>query len=330
MCTALTITTKEGYSLFGRNMDLEYNFNQKVVLIPRNFLHENKATKEMITNKHAIIGMGTVIEGYPAMADGVNEKGLACAGLNFNGYAHYESELSKDKLNIPPYEFILWVLSNHETIEEIKEDIKNIELVDVPISPQYPIPTLHWIIVDKSGKSIVVEKTKDKFVVYDNRVSVMTNNPTFDWHLTNLNEYVNLSNNHSKDKSWGGQTLTAHGAGVGTRGIPGDFASVSRFVRIAYIRSVMPEVEINKDALAQFFNMLDYVKMVKGGVLTSDNLEDITLYTACMNQEKGIYYYRTYDNNRINAIDMHKHDLDAKELKEFKYLNEQDINDQNE
>lgn len=329
MCTALSIKSNNNNNYFGRNMDLEYNFNQSVIVIPRNYQYENKVTEKMTKTKYAIIGMGTDIENHAAMADGMNEKGLACAGLNFPGYAYCEKQPVEGKENIAPYDFILWVLCNHETVDEVKEAVKNIELVDVPINKNYPVPTLHWIIVDKSGKSIVVERTKDKLAVYDNNIGVLTNNPTFDWHLTNLNEYIGLTENHPKEVKWCNQELKPLGVGVGTRGIPGDFASVSRFIRIAFIKSRKTELNDENQTLSQFFHMLDYAAMVKGGAMTAEGREDMTLYSSCMNQEKGIYYYKVYENNRINAIDMHKEDLDGDKLKIFPYLDKQDINHQN-
>lgn len=329
MCTSLSIKSNEGHHFFGRNMDLAYDFNQSVLILPRNYQFEDKVTGNMIKTKYAIIGIGTVIDNHPAMADGMNEKGLACAGLNFDGYAYFEEKIVPDKINIAAYDFLHWVLSNHETIDQVKEAIKNIELVDVPINENTPVSMLHWMIVDKSGKSIVVEKTKEKLAVHDNPIGVMTNNPTFDWHLTNLNEYMYLHPNQPKDTMWHNKELKPLGIGAGTLGIPGDFASVSRFIRIAYIRSHMPSIENDITTVTQFFHMLDYVKMVKGGVITKEGMEDLTRYSSCMDQEKGIYYYRNYDNNRINAVDMNKENLDASEIKVFPYLTNQDINYQN-
>ena len=310
-------------------MDLAYDFNQSVLIIPRNHQFKDKVTKDMVKTKYAIIGIGAIIDNHPAIADAMNEKGLACAGLNFDGYSYVEEEIVPGKKNIAPYDFIHWVLANHETVDEVKDAIKDLELVKVPINEKTPLPTLHWMIVDKTGKSIVVENTKEKFAVHDNTVGVMTNNPTFDWHITNLNEYMYITPNHPKDVKWSNQELTPLGVGAGTLGIPGDFESVSRFVRIAYIRAHMPSIENDTTAVTQFFHMLDYVKMVKGGVITRDGMEDLTRYSSCMDQEKGIYYYRNYNNNRINAIDMHKEDLDATEIKVFPYLETQDINYQN-
>ena len=284
MCTALNISSKEGKYFFGRNMDLAYTFNQEVIMIPRSYEFKDIVSGNIITNNRAILGMGTIIDNHPTIADGMNENGLAAA---------------------------------------------NIELVDIPIHEKTPCPTLHWMVSDKSGKSIVIEKTKEKFAFYDNTVGVMTNNPTFDWHLTNLNEYMFITPNNPKDTEWSNQELTPLGIGAGTLGIPGDFASVSRFVRIAYIRANMPEINNDINSVTQFFHMLDYVKMVKGGVITEEGLEDLTLYSSCMNLEDCIYYYKNYDNNRINAIDMKKEELEGKDLIVYKYLTTQDIYYQN-
>ncbi|MDV4151121.1 choloylglycine hydrolase [Clostridium sp. AL.422] len=329
MCTALSINSKEGNYFFGRNMDLAYTFNQEVIIIPKSYEFKDLVTGNIITNKRAIIGIGTVIDNHPTIADGMNENGLAAAGLNFAGYAYFEKSPAPGKTNIAPYDFIQWVLSNHDTVDEVKKSIENIELVDIPLNEKTPCPTLHWMISDKSGRSIVVEKTKNRFAFYDNTVGVMTNNPTFDWHLTNLNEYMYLTPNSPKDTEWSNQELTPLGIGAGTLGIPGDFASVSRFVRIAYIRANKPEIANDISAVTQFFHMLDYVKMVKGGVITQEGLEDLTLYSSCMDQENGIYYYKTYGNNRISAVDMKKEKLDGKELRRFEFLTTQDINYQN-
>lgn len=329
MCTALSIKSSEGHNFFGRNMDLAYNFNQSVLVVPRNYKNESKVTGKVIKGNYAIIGMGTLIDNHLAMADGMNEKGLCCAGLNFEGYAYFPEELAEGKDNIAAYDFIYWVLANFETVYEVKDAIKGIELVSVPINENTPVAMLHWMLCDKTGKSIVVERTVDGIAVYDNPVGVMTNNPKFNWHLTNLNEYLNITPNHPKETKWSDKNLKALGVGAGTLGIPGDFASVSRFIRIAYIRANMPEIKDDEASITQFFNMLDYVKMVKGGVITEDGLEDLTLYTCCMNQEKGIYYYRNYYNNRINAVDMNKENLDGNEIKKFPYVIKQDFNYQN-
>ncbi len=328
MCTALTLRTKDGYHIFGRNMDLSYSFNQAVTLVPRNYKYRDRITGDMKANKYAIIGMASVFDEYPAFADGMNEKGLGCAGLNFPGYSYYEENRVQDKTNLAPYDLILWILSNFETVDEVAKELQNVELVAVPINEKTPLPTLHWMVADKNGKSIVIERTKERLSVYENPIGVLTNSPTFDWHLTNLNEYIKVKPIQTEDTTWVQKELKPFGAGDGTNGLPGGFSGVDRFVRIAYLRSRCMECDNLETGISQFFHMLNNVAMPRGSVL-AENLLDITLYTSCMCQEKGIYYYATYDGYGIIAIDMNKEELDAKEIKRFDYIEKLQIAKQN-
>lgn len=329
MCTALTLKTKDGYNLFGRNMDVEYNFNQAVHLIPRNFSYKNHATGKTEKTSYAILGMATLIDNHPCLADGLNEKGLGCAGLNFPGYVHYEDYIDPNKINIPPYDILLWILSNFETIDEVKTEMEKVNIVKVPLGEQIPLPTLHWMVTDKSGRSIVIENTKEKLSIYENKIGALTNSPTFDWHLTNLRQYMGLSSHQPHKTMCNDQELTTLGQGQGSFSLPGDPSTVSRFIRIAFFRSRAHVGEDELSAVTEFFHLLSSVAMIKGSVITEQEKDDITLYTSCMCQEKGIYYYSTYTNHRINAINMNKEDLDAKEIKIFEYKDQQDIHYQN-
>jgi choloylglycine hydrolase len=176
-------------------------------------------------------------------------------------------------------------------------------LVDVPLNENSPVPALHWIVTDKTGESIVVEKTREKLGVFDNPVKVMTNQPTFDWHLMNLNKCLYITCYQPEPVKWSDMELNIHGVGAGTFGLPGDSHSISRFVRIAYARYHIPVLENDLSAVTQCLHLLDYVKMVKSGVIT-DEMEEKTTYSVCMDQENGIFYYKTYGNNRLNAVSM--------------------------
>ena len=152
MCTALTLKTKDGYSLFGRNMDLSYSFNQGVILVPRNYEYRDRVTGNMKKTKYAILGMASIIDDYPAFADAFNEKGLGCAGLNFPEYSYLEEKVVEGKNNLPPYELVMWILSNFETVDEVLKELDDVELVAIPINEKTPLATLHWIVADKNGK----------------------------------------------------------------------------------------------------------------------------------------------------------------------------------
>jgi choloylglycine hydrolase len=329
MCTALTLKTKDGYHLFGRNMDIEFSFNQAVTLVPRSFTYTNRAIDKSEKTKYAMIGMGTIIDNHPCYAEAMNEKGLSCAGLNFPRYSHWDDEPMEGKINIPPYDMILWIVGNFESISELKKELENLHLVGKPINENTPLPTLHWIVSDTNGDCIVIENTIEGLKVFDNKVGVLTNAPTFDWHITNLVQYMKVTPTQPSEAIWGEAKINPLGQGAGGRGLPGDFSSTSRFVKAAFLRSnaVLGDDELS--GIIEFFHILSGVAMIRGSVVTPQNLNDITQYTSCMCQEKGIYYYNTYNNNQINAIDMNKEDLDGKEIKVFEYRDKQVINYEN-
>ena len=325
MCSGLTLKTQDDKHLFGRNMDLSYEFGQQVVVVQRKYTLNLKANNDKIENKYAIITMATVIDNYPLIADGCNEAGLGVAGLNFPHYASFEKEPVDDKFNLTPYELPLWLLGNFETVDEVKSELENIELVDIPFNDKVGVSTLHWFISDKTGKSLVVEKTCEKLNVYDNPVGILTNSPGFDWHMINLNEYIGLKPEQPEDVKWSNADLHTIGIGAGTKGMPGGAGGVDRFIRLAYIRANTKEPENTELGISQFFHMLDYVAAPKGSVIEQEN-EDYTLYSSCMDLEEGIYYYKSYKSYGINAVNMHNVDLNSNELYEFGYNKNLNVN----
>ncbi|MGL4343560.1 MAG: choloylglycine hydrolase [Cellulosilyticaceae bacterium] len=325
MCTALTLTTADGYHLFGRNMDIEYTFNQAPMIVPRNFVYKNKVAGTISRMKYAMIGMGTIINEHPMFAEAMNEKGLGCAGLNFPGYAHWSDTCDMDKINVSPYDIIPWILGQFANIEALKPELEKLCIVNKPINNQVPLPPLHWIVTDREGACIVIEQTIDKLKVYDNQVGILANSPTFDWHITNLHQYMGLSANYPGDVRWGNQTLIPVGQGVGAIGLPGDFSSTSRFVKTAFLRNHMPLSQDVETGISDFFHILGSVAMIKGAVITPEQKNDITQYTSCMCLESGMYYYTTCHNQQINGINMHQEALDAVEIKGFSYQNKQSI-----
>ena len=56
---------------------------------------------------------------------------------------------------------------------------------------------------------------------------------------------------------------------------------------------------------------------------------EITLYTSCCNADKGIYYYTTYGNHQITAVDMHRENLDGDRLVRYPLVQGEQIALQN-
>lgn len=324
MCTAVTYKTKDFY--FGRTLDYEFSYKEEITITPRNYQFQFKE-KGLISNHYAIIGMAYIAENYPLYYDAINEKGLGMAGLNFVGNAYYNDK-KKDKENVTQYEFIPWILSQCATTKEAKELIKNINLLNIPFNSQLPLAQLHWIISD-SEESITVEAVKEGIKIYDNPVGVLTNNPPFDKQIFVLNNYINLSNKSPQNTFATNLNLQQYSRGMGAIGLPGDLSSQSRFVRASFVKMNSVSGESENESVSQFFHILNSVDQQRGCCQLDDGKYEITIYASCCNATKGIYYYTTYDNHQITAIDMHKENLDGSSLIRYPIIKDEHINYQN-
>ena len=324
MCTAVTYKTKDFY--FGRTLDYEFSYGDEITITPRNYVF-NFRNKEAIHTHYAIIGMAYITENYPLYYDAINEMGLGIAGLNFVGNAYY-NEIKAGKDNIAQFEFIPWILSQCATVKEAKALIEKINLTNISFNEKLPLAQLHWLIADEN-EAITVESVKEGIKVYENPVGALTNNPTFDKQLFNLNNYINLSTKTPTNKFSENLNLKTYSRGMGAIGLPGDLSSQSRFVRVSFVKMNSISKDDEKSSVSQFFHILNSVDQQRGCCELENGKYEITIYTSCCNATKGIYYYTTYDNHQINAIDMHKENLDGHELVRYQLMSEEQINIQN-
>lgn len=309
MCTAVTYKTKDFY--FGRTLDYDNSYAEEVTITPRNFplSFRHLGTLE---NHYAIIGMAHVVEDYPLYFDGVNEKGLAMAGLNFVGYADYK-DVQKDRENVASFEFIPWILGRCATVAEAKTRIEQMNLTNTVFSPELPPAQLHWIIADHH-EAIAVESVREGIRVYPNPAGVLTNNPPFDEQMFQLNNFMHLSPNTPRNRFSDQLDLQPYSRGMGALGLPGDLSSQSRFVRAAFTKLNSVSGASEAESVSQFFHILGAVNQTRGCCHVGDGAYEITIYTACCNTDKGIYYYTTYDNHQVTAVNMHREKLDDRFL----------------
>ena len=324
MCTAISFLTKDHY--FGRNLDLEYSYIETIAITPRNFpFHFRK--KETLKSHYAMIGIAYVQNGYPLYYDATNEKGLSMAGLNFPHYADYKPE-ETGKDNIAPFEFIPWILGQCATVDEVKILLKKINLLEEHYNEELPLSPLHWMIADRNS-SIVVEPVKEGLKIYENPVGVLTNSPTFGMQLFYLNNYMRLSPKAPQNHFASELDLQRYSNGMGALGMPGDWSSQSRFVKATFTKMNSICGDSETESVSQFFHILGSVEHQRGCVDMENDLYEITIYSSCCNTDKGIYYYRTYDNSQILAIDMHRENLDGAQVISYPLLKNQEIMWQN-
>lgn len=324
MCTAATYQTKDFY--FGRTLDYDFSYGEEIVITPRNFPLVFRFQDPMESH-FAMIGTAHVEEDCPLYYEAVNEKGLGMAGLNFVGNAVYGEE-QPDRENVATFEFIPWILGQCATLREARELLGRLNLTDTAFREQLPPAQLHWIIADRSG-AVTVESVREGIRVYDNPVGVLTNNPTFDQQIFQLNNYMHLSAKPPVNSFSPKLDLRDYGRGMGALGLPGDLSSQSRFIRASFVKMNSVSGESEAESVSQFFHILGSVDQQRGCCEVGEGKYEITIYTCCCNADRGIYYYTTYDNHQITAVDMGLEDLEGTRLIRYPMLRDPRIHVQN-
>lgn len=321
MCTAVTFNS--GHFYFGRTLDYDFSYSEKITVTPRNYAFKFRNSTD-ITNHFAIIGMAYICDDYPLYYDAVNEKGLCMAGLNFVGNAVY-NKVDTNKTNIAQFELIPWILSQCVNVKSAIELLLKTNITDTAFSDNLPVSQLHWIIADKD-KAITVEAVKEGLKIYDNPIGVLTNNPPFPEQMSRLNDYMHLSPKSPSNLFSDKLKLNVYSRGMGALGLPGDLSSGSRFIRAGFTKMNCLQGKDENGNVGQFFHILETVNQTKGCCIVGEEKYEITIYTSCCNADKGIYYYTTYNNRQINAVNMYKENLDSSELISFTVNEKQNIN----
>lgn len=324
MCTAVTYKTKDHY--FGRNLDLECSYHETVTVTPRNYPFHFRKVNSLL-NHYAMIGMAYVVGDYPLYYDATNEKGVSMAGLYFPGNADYKPEV-QGLDNVATFELIPWILGQCGDINEVRTLLEHINIWNENFSAELPASPLHWMISDRE-KSIVVEAVRDGLKIYDNPVGVLTNNPPFDFQMLYLDNFMNVTAEEAVNRFSKKIDLKACSKGVGGMGLPGDLSSSSRFVKAAFTRLNSVSGDSESESISQFFHILGSVDQQRGYVRLANDLYEMTVYSSCCNTDKGIYYYTTYENSQITAVDMQKEDLDGGRLVSYPLIQGQQIRIQN-
>lgn len=310
MCTAITYHTSGGH-YFGRNLDLDRSYDEAVAVTPRNLPFAFRRAGTLQTH-YAMVGMAHVADGYPLYYDAVNETGLSMAGLNFPASAVYQPEQA-GRDNVTPFEFIPWLLGQCADLAQARQLLARVSLADIPFSDALPLAPLHWLIADQSG-AIVAEPLAGGLKIHENPVGVLTNEPPFDYQMFHLNNHMQLTREAPRSSFAEGLELHPYCLGMGAMGLPGDLSSASRFVRAAFTRLNSVSGPSEEESVSQFFHILGSVAQTRGCARAGEDRYEITVYSSCCSMDRGVYYYTTYENSQISAVDLHREDLDGAAL----------------
>lgn len=332
-CTGIELKAKDGSIVSGRTVEFGMNLDLGGLFIPRNYAFKGTlpdGTPGMsYTSKYAALGGGMF--GEQAIADGINEKGLTIGNFYFPGYAEYTKVTDSNKRKaLSPTEFSNWILTQFATVDEVKQGLKS--AIIVPTIPKgWPaVPPFHYVVYDKTGKSIVIEPINGELKVYDNTLGILTNSPTFDWQMTNLASYINLSPINAPPVNVDGFKIHQFGEGSGAHGLPGDFTPPSRFVRAAFFSNSAIPAETAEKAVFQAFHILNQFDIPMGSVRDISNqtvTPEYTLATTVKDPQHLNYYFRTYDDQSMKMLALNSFDLNGKEIKTFPMNGMQKVED---
>lgn len=319
-CTGLSLTSQDGAVIVARTVewglgDAKHN---QIVIFPRGKVYRAQ-TPDGLNGMTWKGKFGLVsVSGYdqPHGPDAMNEKGLYVGVYYFPGFADYAAYDKKQaERSVSVGDFMQWMLSSFTTVDEVKTHLDKVTVVDVR-DPRFggaPLP-FHWKIADASGASIVVEIVNGGEVkIYDTFKGVIANSPTYDWHLTNLRNYLNLSPQPAAPLTINGQLVTPFGSGSGFVGLPGDFTPPSRFVRAAAFVSTVRPLPTSLDAVFEAFRILDSFNVPVGVTAKSENIasdiESATQITTAADLKNKQYYFHTMSNREVRMIDLSKIDF---------------------
>ena len=322
-CTGIRLIAEDGTVVHARTMEFAIDIHSDVIMVPRGYARTGTTPdgKEGLKWKAKYASVGANGVGLPVLFDGLNEKGLAAGTFYFPTSAGYMPYTAADAgKTIAQWEVGSWILENFASVEEVKANIGKIVVPAVVFGGWGFAPEAHYIVHDASGKSIVIEYVGGKLNVHDNPLGVITNSPTFDWHMTNLRNYLNFSMTNAPPVQLGPIKLLPTGQGSGMLGLPGDFTPPSRFVRaVAFSQSVF-KPKTGDDAVLEAFHVLNQFDIPKGAAREHEKdehgnvLADYTIWTSASDLKAKRFYFRTYENSQIRMADLMKMDLDAKDI----------------
>lgn len=332
-CTGITIKPKDGSIIFARTLEFAVDLQSNILVVPRGkeFVGTAPGDKPGLRwkTKYGIVGANAF--DLSVTVDGLNEKGLSVGLFYFPGFAKYQEAKTEDfSKALAPWELGFYLLGTCSDLKEAVAAAKDVRVGDVVQKNMGFVPEVHFIVTDTSGTSVVLEYIDGELKIHANPLGVMTNSPTFDWHMTNLSNYVTLSDKNVEKIDLVGKQIKGLGQGSGMLGLPGDFTPPSRFVRaVAFSKSTVP-VEKAKDGVLQAFHILNQFDIPKGaarGLEHGKEVSDYTQWTSVADLKNLRYYFRTFDNSRIRMVDLKTLDLDAKEFKTILMKGDEQIED---
>lgn len=305
-CSSFSWETLDGSHLLGRTYDQFGDLRaNRVIGVPAGAVCAAGLgpDSERRPGRYGYTGMAVLGFGEPVVVDGVNEAGLMGALLHYPGYAVYRDESGAGKTPVHPGRLLGWLLGQCGSVDEAVRALGSIALTKEGVAGK-PLPA-HYILSDSGGEAVVVEPDESGLSIHRQSLGVLTNSPDYGWHRTHLRSFTGVTNRPKKPQMVAGHEIREFSERLGGGfGLPGDYSSPSRFVRLAFMKEFAVRGQAELEGVSRMFHAFALVDIPEG--LVQDEAEpgayEQTLCTSVMCAESGIYYFAPAWNRRISAV----------------------------
>lgn len=301
MCTSLSYSALDGSKFLARTMDFAFELNGKPTFLPRQYQWISSLDKKVFNTNYAIMGTGAKFGNNYMIADGVNEHGLAAAELYFSNAAEYDQKPTDNELNFVAEEFLLWALGNNKSIDDLRNNLKTVHIIDSDAGVMGVNQPLHFIFSDATGSTYIIEPEGNGLILQEDKVGVMTNTPDYNWHKTNLANYLGAQPTNFEGKKFGDEEVIRLGQN-GTFRLPGGYTAVDRFVRTAFMRENIEKPKDNTQAANTILHMLDSVTIPRGVNIKDNGESSYTQYETILDLTNKIMYFVPYGNRKVYSV----------------------------
>lgn len=319
-CTGITLKSDDGAVVFARSMEWgTFDLNSNVVIFPRGQIFTGHTPDQkpglVWEAQHGFVGLDAPAMAEGLVVDGMNEHGLCVNGFYHPGFAEYEVyEPADANQSIGPGDVITYLLSTCKTVKDARAAFAKVRVTPVVAPSLGMAPPAHWIVTEPSGKAVVIEYLKGQCVIFDAPLGVITNAPSYDWHLTNLRNYLNLSPVALPTKRIEEMDFAPLGGGSGMIGLPGDFTPPSRFVRAVAFTTTARPTDTGPETMYEVFRILDNFNLPLGsaegdGNASTEGMRSSTIWTTAYDTKNRILQYHTQHNRRVRQVDLKKIDF---------------------
>lgn len=285
-CTAVDIVATDKSVIAGRTMEWAFDMKWTLVSQPRGTEIVMSAPADLglpsptVATRYSVVGVSAGVIPGGALLEGQNSEGLGMSGNFLPGFTEYQKVTKDDTSYVSILSFGSWALGHHATVAELRAALPTIKVWSDSSLPSGPTPpTLHFAFTDRSGDGVIVEYVDGELNIHDNVARVLTNAPTYEWHLLNARNYLNLSTIGASNRTFGSANVTALGQGGGLLGIPGDYTPPARFIRAAFMRHNITQPADASEAIQAMGHILNTVDIPLGVAQSKEGDQIVSDYT---------------------------------------------------